>query len=70
MKRRVQLVANKNSELLFDIIVEIVTNKSVKRFVRNSYYYCGTVEYTDDSYLDVYYSNGEYFGIEDWNDKK
>jgi hypothetical protein len=65
MKRLVKMVANDNNELLFDIMVDIVTNKSVKRFVRNSYSYYGTVEYTDNSYLDVYYSNGEYFGIED-----
>lgn len=64
MKRLVKMVANDNSELLFDIMVEVVTNKSAQYLVRNSYSYYGTVEYTDDSYLDVYYSNGEYFGIE------
>jgi hypothetical protein len=65
MKRLVKMVANDNNELLFDIMVEVVTNESVKRFVRSSYSYYGTVEYTDGSYLDVYHSNGEYFGIED-----
>ena len=64
MKRLVKMVANENNELLFDIMVEVVTNESVKRFVSNSYSYYGTVEYTDGSHLDVYYSNGEYFGIE------
>lgn len=48
---------------LFNVMVHMVSN-DMKNFYRRNGNYIGCVEYNDGTYCDVYYSLGQFYGID------
>lgn len=63
MNRTVRFLYN-NGKSLENVHVFIERNRQVAYFIRRSAQFLDTVEYNDGSFLDVYYDNGVFVGLE------
>ena len=62
--RLVRHMCNENMQSVNNVWVTIERKSSVANFIINTSQYFDTVEYNDGSFLDVYYSNGSFVGLE------
>lgn len=60
----VKYMCNEQMNTVTNVWVTIERNYKVALLIRNSAQYFDTVEYNDGSYLDVYFDNGKFVGLE------
>lgn len=63
MNRIVRYLYN-NGNSITNVNVRIERNRRIAQLISNSAQFIDTIEYNDGSYLDVYFDNGAFVGLE------
>lgn len=63
MNRIVRYLYN-NGNSITNVSVKVEHNRRIAQLISNSAQFIDTIEYNDGSYLDVYFDNGSFVGLE------